>query len=109
VVTNVVANAIKFTEQGGDVEVTLVREGERLRLAVADSGIGIPAEDTANLFQRFFRARNATDSAIPGTGLGLAICKGIVDAHGGDIAVQSGTDQGTRITVSLPMTTATAA
>jgi two-component system phosphate regulon sensor histidine kinase PhoR len=107
VVTNVVANAIKFTEAGGDVVVTLRRDGQRLELAVADSGIGIPAADRDGLFQRFFRARNATDAAIPGTGLGLAICKGIVDAHGGEIAVESQTDQGTTIRVSLPMTMAT--
>jgi signal transduction histidine kinase len=107
VVTNVVANAIKFTEAGGDVLVTLRREGQRVELAVADSGIGIPAPDRDGLFQRFFRARNATDAAIPGTGLGLAICKGIVDAHGGEIAVESETDQGTTIRVSLPMTMAT--
>jgi two-component system phosphate regulon sensor histidine kinase PhoR len=107
VVTNVVANAIKFTEAGGDVLVTLRRDGQRVELAVADSGIGIPAADRDGLFQRFFRARNATDAAIPGTGLGLAICKGIVDAHGGEIAVESETDRGTTIRVSLPMTMAT--
>jgi signal transduction histidine kinase len=107
VVTNVVANAIKFTEAGGDVLVTLRRDGPRMELAVADSGIGIPAADRDGLVQRFFRARNATDAAIPGTGLGLAICKGIVDAHGGEIAVESETGQGTTIRVSLPMTMAT--
>src|SRR5262249_57367475 len=56
--------------------------------------IGLPEEDLDRMFQRFFRARNATDSAIPGTGLGLAICRGIVDAHGGGIEVESATNQG---------------
>jgi signal transduction histidine kinase len=107
VVTNVVANAIKFTPAGGEVAVSLRRDGARARITVTDTGIGIPAEDTDRLFERFFRARNAVDGAIPGTGLGLAICRGIVDAHGGDIAVESVPDAGTKITVCLPMTMTT--
>jgi signal transduction histidine kinase len=107
VVTNLVANAVKFTGAGGDVHVSLRRDGERAELTVADTGIGIPPEDSDRLFQRFFRARNATDAAIPGTGLGLAICKGIVDAHGGDIAVESEAGRGTTLRVFLPMTMAT--
>ena len=107
VVTNLVANAVKFTEPGGHVCIDLRRDGDRAVLAVADTGIGIPAEDSDRLFQRFFRARNATDAAIPGTGLGLAICKGIVDAHGGDIAVESENGKGTTLRVSLPMTITT--
>jgi signal transduction histidine kinase len=106
VVTNLVANAVKFTEPGGRVRVDLRPEGGHAVLAVSDTGIGIP-EDSDRLFQRFFRARNATDAAIPGTGLGLAICKGIVDAHGGDIAVESETNRGTTLRVSLPMTITT--
>jgi signal transduction histidine kinase len=70
----------------------------------ADTGIGIAEADVDQLFERFFRARNATDRAILGTGLGLAICKGIVDAHGGSIAVDSEIDRGTTITISLPTT-----
>ncbi|HET7429039.1 MAG TPA: HAMP domain-containing sensor histidine kinase [Gaiellales bacterium] len=107
VVTNLVANGVKFTEQGGDVRVELRREADQAVLSVADTGIGIPAADSDRLFQRFFRARNATDAAIPGTGLGLAICKGIVDAHGGDIVVESQAGQGTTVRVYLPMTTET--
>ena len=107
VVTNLVANAVKFTEPGGEVRVELRGEGDRAVLIVADTGIGIPAEDGDRLFQRFFRARNATDAAIPGTGLGLAICKGIVNAHGGEIAVESEAGKGTTLRVLLPMTTTT--
>ena len=106
-VTNLVANAVKFTEPGGHVGIDLRRDGDRAVRAVEDTGIGIPVDDSDRLFQRFFRARNATDAAIPGTGLGLAICKGIVDAHGGDIAVESETGKGTTLRVSLPMTQAT--
>jgi len=107
VVTNLVANAVKFSERGGDVRVELRREAGQAVLSVADTGIGIPAADSDRLFQRFFRARNATDAAIPGTGLGLAICKGIVDAHGGDIVIESQAGEGTTVRVYLPMTTET--
>ncbi|MDX6551101.1 MAG: hypothetical protein QOJ31_1785, partial [Gaiellales bacterium] len=104
VISNVLANAIKFTGGGGELRVALRREPKQIVLEIADTGIGISADDADLLFERFFRARNATDRAIPGTGLGLAICKGIVDAHGGSIAVASEIDQGTTVTVSLPTT-----
>jgi signal transduction histidine kinase len=104
VINNVLANAIKFTGVGGDVRVALQRRTESVVLEVADTGIGIAEADVDRLFERFFRARNATDRAIPGTGLGLAICKGIVDAHGGSIAVDSEIDRGTTITINLPTT-----
>jgi signal transduction histidine kinase len=104
VITNVLSNAIKFTPDQGEIGVSLEATPEELRLTVRDSGIGIAPEDSDRLFERFFRARNASDLAIPGTGLGLAICKGIVDAHGGSMAVQSELDLGTAITVTLPTT-----
>ncbi|MDX6547884.1 MAG: hypothetical protein QOG33_1434 [Gaiellales bacterium] len=104
VISNVLANAIKFNCGGGELHVALRREPNQIVLEIADTGIGISADDADLLFERFFRARNATDQAIPGTGLGLAICKGIVDAHGGSIAVASEIDQGTTVTVSLPTT-----
>ena len=75
-----------------------------MTLSVSDTGtgIGIGEDDQARLFERFFRARNAADNSIPGTGLGLAISKGIVDAHGGTLTVESVLDEGTAITVLLP-------
>ena len=104
VITNVLSNAIKFTPEQGEIGVSLEATPEELRLTVRDSGIGIAPEDADRLFERFFRARNASDMAIPGTGLGLAICKGIVDAHGGSMAVQSELELGTAVTVTLPTT-----
>jgi signal transduction histidine kinase len=104
VITNVLSNAIKFTPDQGEIGVSLEATTAELRLTVRDSGIGIAPEDADHLFERFFRARNASDLAIPGTGLGLAICKGIVDAHGGSMAVQSELELGTAITVTLPTT-----
>jgi signal transduction histidine kinase len=102
VITNLLANAIKFTPAGGRVSVALGRSRGGVALSVSDTGIGIADDDQSRLFERFFRARNAADHSIPGTGLGLAICKGIVDAHGGSLAVESVLDEGTTVTVLLP-------
>ncbi|MGE5133240.1 MAG: ATP-binding protein [Gemmatimonadota bacterium] len=102
-VDNLLSNAIKFTPPGGQVIVTVGVKGERAALDVADTGIGIPAEDQQHIFERFFRTATATDQAIPGTGLGLTICKAIVDAHGGTIAVDSSPGAGTTVRVRLPL------
>lgn len=100
---NLGSNAIKFTPAGGRVELTAERDGERVRITVADSGIGIPEADQQRLFQRFFRARNAHDAAIPGTGLGLVIARTIVIGHGGDLRLESVEGQGTTVRVWLPL------
>ena len=78
-------------------------DGERVVVTVSDTGIGIPASEQANLFQRFFRASNATHKAIPGTGLGLAIARSIVAGHGGDLELESVEGRGTTIRVRLPL------
>jgi len=102
VVDNLLANAIKFTPDGGRISVRLTEAEGLAELIVADSGIGISPDEVGNLFERFFRARSATEQAIPGTGLGLAISKGIVEAHGGAIAVTSELGHGSTFTVLLP-------
>jgi signal transduction histidine kinase len=102
VVDNLLANAIKFTPAGGRISVRLTEAEGLAELVVADSGIGISPDDLGNLFERFFRAGSATEQAIPGTGLGLAISKGIVEAHGGAIAVTSELGHGSTFTVLLP-------
>jgi signal transduction histidine kinase len=104
VISNVVANAIKFTPEGGRVSVALGRTRDGVAVSVSDTGIGIHPDDREKLFERFFRARNAADNAIPGTGLGLAICKAIVDAHGGSVTVEGELDKGTTVTVAIPAT-----
>jgi PAS domain S-box-containing protein len=103
VLTNLLSNAIKFTPDEGRLGVALAVSGGKARLTVSDSGIGISDDDRERLFERFFRAGNALERAIPGTGLGLAICKGIVDAHQGRLAVSSALGHGTTVTVSLPL------
>ncbi|MEP9361366.1 ATP-binding protein [Nocardioides sp. CN2-186] len=103
VVTNLLSNAIKFTPDGGRIEVSvLVVDGEA-SLSVSDSGIGIPEDEQANLFQRFFRSSSAQERAIQGTGLGLSIVAAVVAAHGGRIDVESAHLEGTTITVRLPL------
>jgi signal transduction histidine kinase len=100
---NLLSNAVKFTPDGGRVEVRLGREGDQVVLAVADSGMGIPAADRERIFDRFFRTAFATQQAIQGTGLGLAITQAIVEAHNGTIAVDSAEGRGSTFTVRLPL------
>jgi signal transduction histidine kinase len=102
VVDNLVTNAVKFTDAGGAVTVTVERAGDAVRLVVADTGVGIPAEEQGQVFSRFFRASTATRQAIPGTGLGLAISRALVEQHGGTIGLESEQGGGTRVTVTLP-------
>ncbi|MDW5593540.1 ATP-binding protein [Conexibacter stalactiti] len=103
VLDNLISNALKFTHSGGHVEVRLSTEGADARLEVADTGVGVPPEEQARLFDRFFRASNATTRAVPGVGLGLMIVRAIVAAHGGTISVASEVDAGTTFTVRLPL------
>jgi signal transduction histidine kinase len=103
VVINLLSNAVKFTPKGGSVEVSAFAEGKSAVIRVSDTGIGIPASDQKELFNRFFRASNATGRSIPGTGLGLAIVRMIVVNHGGDIDLKSAEGAGTTVTVWLPL------
>jgi len=100
--TNLTANAIKYTPEGGQVTISGQRSSGGVELHVSDTGIGIPEEDIPNIFNEFFRARNAREYAKEGTGLGLSIVKSIVDGLGGTISVQSTVGKGTTFIVSLP-------
>ena len=100
---NLVSNAIKFTPEGGRVDVRVRALKKQAVLEVRDSGMGIPASEQEFLFQRFFRTSTATEQAIQGTGLGLAISKAIVEAHSGRITVASEEGEGTTFQVSLPL------
>ena len=100
---NLVANAIKFTERGGSVTVSAVVEGSRLMLRVADTGVGIAAEDLKRVGDPFFQAGKTYQRTHEGTGLGLSIVKGLVGLHNGEINVQSKVGEGTTVTVALPL------
>lgn len=100
---NLISNAVRYNRPGGTVTIHLSAIGERLHLAVADTGIGIPVEHRDRVFERFYRIDAHRSRASGGTGLGLAIVKHIVDALQGTIMVESSSD-GTTFTVDLPRT-----
>ncbi len=102
-VTNLVSNALKFTEDGGWVRCTLRVDGEQATLEVSDNGLGIPEDEQHDLFTRFFRSSTAHQHAIQGSGLGLTIVDSIVHGLGGDISVVSGHLKGSTFTVTLPL------
>ena len=85
------------------IEVSSAADGGSAVIRVTDTGIGVPGSDQKELFNRFFRASNATGRSIPGTGLGLAIVRMIVVTHGGDIGLESREGAGTTVTIRLPL------
>jgi two-component system NtrC family sensor kinase len=101
-VTNLIGNAIKYTPEEGKIRVVAQAEGGQVILQVADNGPGIPPADQPYIFDKFYRASNAS-SDTPGTGLGLAIVKSIVENHQGRIWVESTLGQGASFTVVLPI------
>ncbi|GAA3672262.1 sensor histidine kinase [Arthrobacter ginkgonis] len=110
VVDNLISNAIKYTPEGGRVHVALRldRGGDGTQAAVvtvADTGIGMDAAELEHLFDRFFRAERVRRAAIAGVGLGMPITKELVEAHGGEIAVESEPGAGSTFTVRLPLLT----
>jgi cell cycle sensor histidine kinase DivJ len=100
---NLVANAIKFTERGGNVTVSAAVEGSRLMLRVADTGVGIADDDLKRIGDPFFQAGKTFQRKHEGTGLGLSIVKGLVGLHHGEINVQSRIGEGTMVVVALPL------
>ncbi len=107
VFNNLIANAIKYSPSGGRVIVKAELDADRLRIAISDQGIGIPAAELPAIFQRFYRASNV--GTIRGSGIGLMSARSIVAAHGGTITVDSQLDHGTTFTLFLPIGGAPAA
>ena len=103
VLGNLLSIAVKFTPEGGRVEVRLGTEEGQVVLAVADTGVGLPVADRERIFERFYRSAIARRQAIQGTGLGLTITRAIVEAHNGTIAVDSDEGRGSTFTVRLPL------
>src|SRR5690606_23781365 len=102
---NLVGNAVKFTPEGGRVGVYVERAGDEVRFEVRDTGPGIPAAQLPHLFDRFWQARHSGRHSV---GLGLSIAKGIVEAHGGRIWVESEEGAGARFFVTVPAAEAAA-
>jgi len=94
-------NAVKYTPEGGDIEVSVERRRSRAQLRVHDSGPGIDAHDLPNLFDRFYQADRAR--GVAGSGLGLAIGRRIAEAHGGHLSAMNAPDGGAIFTISLPL------
>jgi signal transduction histidine kinase len=102
VLGNLLSNAFKFTPRGGKVALQVGASDNKLVITVSDTGAGIEAEQLPHIFDKFFQADNQAQAATKGTGLGLAIAREIVEAHGGQIAVESRVGEGTTFVVTLP-------
>jgi heavy metal sensor kinase len=101
---NLLDNALKFTHEGGRVWVRVAPAGDRVTIAVHDTGVGIAPADRPHVFERFFRADPSRTSATEGTGLGLSLVQWIVERHGGSIGLESEVGSGTTFVVALPRT-----
>lgn len=102
---NLVGNAVKYTQREGRVRVSVERLDRNLRFMVKDNGMGISPEDQARIFDRFYRVRRPETETIEGTGLGLAIVKKLIEAHQGQIGLESSLGEGTTFYVTLPIYT----
>lgn len=102
VLTNLLTNAVKYSPEGSEIRVTVRRGTDWVEVSVGDQGIGIAEEDMAKLFQPFYRGRQTTE--VYGSGLGLHLARQIVEAHGGQIWVQSRPGEGSTFTFRLPLT-----
>lgn len=102
VIINLLANSLKFTPEGGRVEVEVKASGQLVQIRVCDTGVGINSEDLPYIFERFYRGDKSRNRLTGGSGIGLTITKAIVDAHGGRIEVESALNRGSSFTVVLP-------
>ena len=104
VLLNLVENAVKYNKAGGSVTVGARETPRSIEVSVSDTGIGIPQEDIPRIFERFYRVDKARSRDLGGTGLGLSIVKHIIQAHGGDITVESKVGSGSLFRFTLPKT-----
>jgi len=102
---NLLENAMRYTEPGGTVRLSLTAAPGEARMVVADTGIGIPPADLPYVFERFFRSDRARRAYSGGSGLGLSIVRWIVEAHKGSVSIESTVGKGTAVTVALPLIT----
>lgn len=103
VILNLLDNAIKYTQEGGSVKISVRIEDEHARVDVADTGIGIPDEDISRIFERFYRVDKARSRELGGTGLGLSIVKNIISAHNGQVWASSQFGKGSIFSFTIPV------
>lgn len=102
-ITNLLLNAIKYTDAGGTVELRAKNHEDAVLIDITDTGIGIPQEEQGRIFDEFYRATNAKAVESDGTGLGLSIVKHIIERHGGEIQIESRQDRGTTFKLRIPL------
>ncbi len=102
-ISNLLENALRYTEKNGKVAVNLRNDGNKLEVVIEDTGIGIPPESLTKIFDRFYRVDSSRSRRSGGVGLGLAIAKAIAQAHHGQILVESTVGTGSRFIVVLPL------
>ncbi len=102
VFSNLITNAIKFTGESGNIQVGAIQDGAEVEIWVKDTGVGIPADEIEQLFEKYRQTKSGRMSQHRGTGLGLVICRMIIEAHGGKIRVESQEGQGSTFFFTLP-------
>ncbi|MDE0233940.1 MAG: ATP-binding protein, partial [bacterium] len=102
-IRNLCDNALRYTEEGGRIEVTLDRRNGDAALTVTDTGVGIPGRDLGRIFERFYRVDVARSRGTGGTGLGLAIVKHVAERHGGKVTVESLLGEGSTFVLRIPL------
>lgn len=102
-ILNLLRNALKYTENKGWVKMSIINNDKETHILIEDNGIGIPKKDLPNIFERFYRVDKARSRSEGGTGLGLSIAKWIIEAHGGEITVESELGKGSLFTIHLPI------
>jgi two-component system sensor histidine kinase BaeS len=102
VLVNILSNGLKYTNEGGKIEIAVTEIVEEIHLSIKDNGTGIAQEDLPFIFERFYRADKSRSRATGGSGIGLAIAKSLVEAHGGTISVDSKLNLGSEFVISLP-------
>lgn len=108
VLRNLIENAMKYSPEGGRIVLYATRDGDMVKVSVRDHGIGIAPEHAERIFDRFYRVDNSMTRGTSGTGIGLSICRGLIEAHGGRIWVESVPGKGSTFHFTVPVAAAIA-
>ena len=104
-ITNLLDNAVKYSSEDSEIRVSHEKQENTVLVKIRDDGIGIPKNEQAKIFEKFYRGKSALDYSSTGTGLGLAIVKQVVEAHGGKVQVESEPGRGSTFVILLPFST----